>query len=380
MLRSVLFGLAGVTALMAAACSSTPPPGRADGGTWTLDSAPGLDSHPPDAPVISAGFDAPRTADAAPAADAAPLLASDGPPLSPPPGGLAPAGSPCPPGATYGNPLPASAAATTIRSGFMEAEGPVWVASKKVLLVSDFDEKNLTRGRIMRFDPATNQWDVFADNVGTNGLAVDGAGHVIAASHDMHALTRFDLATGARSLVVGTYNGKPFNEVNDVVVRNDGNMYFTDPLVQPGSHGNASQDATAYYRLSPAGVVTRIGTGELPNGIALSPDGRTLYEGGTHPLRKHAVAADGTVDPTFTQLGVTGTDGMSVDCAGNLYLTAGNGVRVISATGEPLGMISVPSSGFMTNSAFGGEDGKTLYITTRNAVHQLKVNVPGFPD
>jgi gluconolactonase len=371
MVRSLLFGLVAATA-----CSgSTPHP------------PPAPAPPPPDA-AASVDRSAPSPADATPSVGAVPDSAPPRPDAPAPPpvdaslprGSLAPAGFVCPPGASYGNPLPPNAAATTLRAGFSEAEGPVWLAAQKVLLVSDFDERNLTRGRIMRYSPATNQWDVFVDNVGTNGLAVDGNGQLVAASHDMHALTRFDPLTGMRTLVVGMYLGKPFNEVNDVVVRSDGNMYFTDPLVQPGSRGRASQDATAYYRLSPAGEVTRIGTGDLPNGIALSPDGRTLYEGGAHPLRKHAVAADGSVDPMYTELSGTSTDGMSVDCAGNLYLTANDGVLVLTPAGQMVGMISVPSSGFMTNSAFGGEDGKTLFITTRNAVHQIKLNIPGFPD
>jgi gluconolactonase len=374
MVRSSLFALVAVTACSASTqrlpLDAAPAPDVLPG----LD-RPGTVSTMPDAHSTP---DVTASADAGPPADVAIAVAVDTPP--PPPGGLAPAGFVCPPGASYGNPLPPNPAATTIRGGFAEAEGPVWLAAQKVLLVSDFNEQNLSQGRIMRFDPAANKWDVFVDNVGTNGMAVDERGQVIAASHDMRALTRFDPMTGMRSLVVGTYLGKPFNEVNDVVVRTDGNMYFTDPLVQPGSHGRASQDATAYYRLSPQGQVTRIGTGDLPNGIALSPDGRTLYEGGGHPLRRHAVAADGSVDPMYTEITADGTDGMAVDCAGNLYLTTGNGVRVITPMGQTVGMISVPSSGFMTNAAFGGEDGKTLFITTRNAVHQIKVNVPGFPD
>src|SRR5205814_3654992 len=98
-------------------------------------------------------------------------------------------------------------------------------------------------------------------------------------------------------------------------------------------------------RLSPQGVVTRIAISAQPNGIALSPDGRFLYVAGGHSLRRHAIAADGTVAADFTVLNPSGSDGMGVDCAGNLYLTSGGGVLVLSPDGAPVGKIEVPASG-----------------------------------
>jgi gluconolactonase len=162
------------------------------------------------------------------------------------------------------------------------------------------------------------------------------------------------------------------------VVRSDGNIYFTDTTYQQG--GRPGQGVQAYYRLSPEGTVTRIGTGNQPNGIALSPDGRSLYVAGGHPLRRHAVALDGAVDPAFTVLAQSGSDGLGVDCAGNIYLTAGNGVRVFSPTGQSVGTIAVPSSGYMTNVAFGDDDHQTLFITTQAAAHQVRLNIPGYPN
>jgi gluconolactonase len=297
------------------------------------------------------------------------------------PRGLGPVGAACPGGA-YGNPLPAEARATTIRTGFREAEGPVWVPDRKVLFVSDIDEQTLGNGSLFRYTPATGQWEVVATKVGSNGLALDVDGSIVAACHDLPALFRFDPSTAMRTLIAGTdrFEGKPFNEPNDVVVRTDGNMYFTDPKVQPGGKGRAGQGVTAYYRVAPGGAVTRIAVAAQPNGVGLSPDGRYLYVTGGFPLRRHEVAPDGSVGSAFAELNRAGGDGMGVDCAGNLYLTTGGGVLVLSADGKTIGTIAVPSSGFMTNVAFGGEDRQTLFITTRNAVHQLRVNVPGFPN
>jgi gluconolactonase len=368
-------------------CSSGTGPGPAsrDASAPAADSGGGVDRS-----VGAGGFDAASDgggpaqvpgADASPDTAAAPdaPTAADG---GAAPGGLGPTGYVCPTGETYGSPLPANAAAATFRSGFMEAEGPLWLSSQKVLLVSDFNERNLSEGRIWKYTPASGQWEMFANNVGVNGLALDPEGRIVAASHDMQALTRFDPVTAMRTKVPGSdmFEGKPFNEVNDVVVRSDGNMYFTDPMVQPGAKGRPNSGVQAYYRLSPQGQITRIAIAPVPNGIALSPDGRFLYEAGGHPLRRHAVAVDGSVATDFTVLGDAGSDGMVVDCAGNIYLTAGGGVRVLTPSGQTIGMISVPASGFMTNVAFGGDDHKTLFVTTRNAIHQVRLNIPGFPN
>ena len=297
------------------------------------------------------------------------------------PAALGPAGYVCPPG-PFGDPLPPDARAVTIRSGFREAEGPVWLAARKVLLVSDIDERNLPNGSLFEFTPGSNTWRVLADKVGTNGMAIDTQGGVIAASHDTQMLMHVDPATGARTPVAGAdkFEGRPFTETNDVVVRSDGNLYFTDPSFQPGAKGRAGQSTTAYYRLSPAGSLTRIAAVAAPNGIGLSPDGHWLYVVGGFPLRRHALDRDGAAAPEFTVLAQSTSDGMGVDCAGNIYLTTGTGVRVFAPDGKAMGMIAVPSSGFMTNVAFGGEDHRTLYITTRYGVHQVKVNVPGFPN
>jgi gluconolactonase len=295
---------------------------------------------------------------------------------------LSPAGFVCPAGASYGPPLPTDARATTIHSGFREAEGPVWVAGQAVLFVSDIDENNLGNGSLYKYTPASGQWQVVATKVGPNGLALDADGGIVAACHDLPGLYRIDPLTAVRTLVPGTdsFEGKPFNEPNDVVVRSDGNMYFTDPKLQPGGKGRAGQGVTAYYRVAPDGAVSRIAVAAQPNGIALSPDGRFLYVSGGFPLRRHELAPDGSVAVAFTELSPSGSDGMGVDCAGNLYLTTGGGVLVLDASGNTIGKIAVPSSGYMTNVAFGGDDRRTLFITTRNAVHQLRVNVPGFPN
>ena len=265
--------------------------------------------------------------------------------------------------------------------GFTLAEGPVWVESQKALFFSDFSQGPTgTPGRIRKHVPGTTTCAVAFNDVATNGLALDPAGMLVGAYQQQQRLVRIDPASGMLTPVPGAdgFMGNPFNSPNDVVVRADGNVYFTDPTYQRGNRGG--QNTAAYYRLSPAGQVTRIGTGNQPNGIALSPDGRSLYVAGGFSLRKHTLGPDGAVTGMAPLQGGTGSDGMAVDCAGNLYLTNGGVVRVFTAEGNAIGTIGGTSAGFITNSAFGDDDHRTLYITTSAALYRIRLNVPGFPN
>lgn len=294
--------------------------------------------------------------------------------------GPAVAGNACPANVA-GNPLPMNRTATLIRDGFAFLEGPVWIASQKALYFSDFSGTG-TNGRIHKYVPSENRFEVFAMNVGTNGLAVDERGMIVAASHDMQRLTRFDPATGMRAPVPNsdTFLGRPFNSVNDLVVRSDGNIYFTDPTYQQG--GRPGQDMTAFYRLAPDGSVTMVESVPQPNGISLSPDGRTLYVASTGgaPLRRYMVAADGRVGAEGVVVTMSGSDGMAVDCAGNLYLTTAGRVRVFSPAGQALGEITGFSTGGTTNAAFGGEVGNTLFVTAGRGLYRIELNIPGLPN
>jgi gluconolactonase len=292
-----------------------------------------------------------------------------------------PAGGACPVGGSNGNPLPQNATATLIRGGFSELEGPVWVAAQRALYFCEMGATPTT-GSIHKYTPADGNFSTFVNNVGVSGLAMDAQGLLVAAAYDQRRLSRFDPVTGQRTDVPGgsTYLGKPFNEVNDVVVRADGNMYFSDPNY--GQNGRPGQDVMAFYRLSPAGVVTRIEAAMFPNGIALSPDGAWLYLAttGGGPMRRYALADDGSVTGAGTTWTDPTSDGMAVDCGGNLYLTDGIRIRVVSPTDQPLGTIAGLGAGYVTNSAFGGDDRKTLYITTGDALYQIRLNLAGFPN
>lgn len=262
--------------------------------------------------------------------------------------------------------------ATKVVGNFSFTEGPVWIGGR--LLFSDIPnnviQELLPDGGTSPFRTGTN---------GANGLAVDTQGRLWAAQGGNKRVTRQDGTMGATvSDVTTTYNANAYNAPNDVIVRKDGNAYFTDPIYG----GTETQDARAVYRISPANQVTRLaGTFTLPNGIALSPDENTLYvvenSGTPGALMQAPVNPDGTVG-TFTKLAdVTGGDGMGVDDAGNLYVTASAGVRVFDKAGKSLGTVTVAEQ--PANCTFGGADRKTLYITARTSLYRIDLNVPGLP-
>jgi gluconolactonase len=290
-------------------------------------------------------------------------------------------GGTCVANMTYPSPLPASPSATLIKAGIGSLEGPVWVASQNALFFCEYSTTP-TVGRIHKYTPADGNIVTFVDNVGVAGLALDPNGQIVAASQDKQRLTRFDPVTGARTDVVGgsMYMGSPFNQVNDVVVRSDGNMYFTD--TDYSQAGRPGQGVQAYYRLSPLpqSVVTRLGTGNEPNGIALSPDGNWLYVAGNDPAKKIPLAADGSAAGAAVPFYSAGSDGMAVDCAGNVYLSTNSTIVVVSPAGQNIGTITGTTEGTTSNSAFGGTDRQTLYITTSTSLYQIHLNVPGLPD
>jgi gluconolactonase len=269
-------------------------------------------------------------------------------------------------------------------------EGPVWI--KGWLYLSELEKRNSADmpqgGRILRFQPGKAA-EIFLADVGTNGLAVNAAGDLMAASHKVGGIVSFDLSaatpsTTPKKIYADMYDGKRFSSPNDLAVRSDGNIYFSDPTYQAGS---VKQTAERAYRIDPTGKVTEIpGAPVPPNGIQLSPDEKTLYIGG-QKLMKYPVMADGSLGTgaTFPEpssgVSLSGTDGMGMDCAGNLYVAVYNQgtVEVLKPTGAKAGTITVGSG--VTNIAFGGADSKTMFITrmTPPSLYSVASEIPGLP-
>jgi gluconolactonase len=289
----------------------------------------------------------------------------------------------CPGGPYEANPLPGDKNAKKIQGGFHFTEGPVWIEQLGALLFSDFNFStpnppplNGPRGVIMKFTPP-GSFEVFIDGSSSNGLGIDLQGNLLACTHDTRGISVFDLKTKARKPLVEGYMGKKFNSPNDLVMRSDGNLYFSDPDWQL-SGGAPSELPMAVYRVSPKGEVSVIDKMNKPNGVTLSPDESTLYVGAIDSkIRKYTLSADGVPGPASDFANTGGADSMAMDCAGNLYVAGGGGVDVFAPSGTKLGTIT--GSNGTTNMAFGGPARKTLYITGGDSLYAIDLNVPGYP-
>jgi gluconolactonase len=273
---------------------------------------------------------------------------------------------------------------------FESLEGPFWVAKRGYLIFSDVVEQNGPAAKIYRFDPATRAFAVVdypGAPISTNGLAVDGEGRLVACERWNGSLARVE--GGTRTVLADrSPAGATLNAPNDLAVRGDGNIYFTDSTwgARPGAHA-----PTAMYRLSPAGLLSVAFSTDMPNGIVLSPDGRALYVGSdAHDrLWRLPLAEDGSVgqaqpfaDGNLSPAGrLHVPDGLCVDQEGRVYVAnnsaEASAILVLAPDGRFVGRIPVPSP--PSNCTFGGADRRTLYITTRHAIFEAQTDTPGLP-
>lgn len=296
--------------------------------------------------------------------------------------------SPCPAGAVFGDPLPSAAVtATKIVDGFNFLEGPVWDAGSGTLLMSNLQNaagaEAVQAASILRFTPPATVQTFIADS-GSNGLALapDGSS-ILAATQDERNVSSFRLSDRARGVVVADFQGRAFNSPNDLTVRADGTVYFSDPSFQRGNRADEQGGRTGVFRVTD-GVATLVDdTLTQPNGVVLSPDAKTLYVGADDGIFAYPVAADGSTG-TRTKLAALATpDGATIDCAGNLYWASFDDgkVHVLDPQGRELGTISAGRN--TTNVAFGGDDRRTLFITSGETgnfgLFSVRLNVPGFP-
>jgi gluconolactonase len=265
----------------------------------------------------------------------------------------------------------------------------------------------------MTMDPSSGAVTVFrADSGRTNGNTFDAAGRLISCEGaeqgpgGRRRVVRTDLGTGKVEVLTERYEGKRYNAPNDVCVDAKGRIWFTDPYYGEDRSG-LEMGAEAVYRIDPDGRVVRVVSQpsvERPNGLAVTPDMKTLYlidshprPGGNRKVWAFTLADDGTPDPASRRLVYDfgrgrGGDGMRLDARGNLWVAAGiaiprtsgetadvpPGVYVLSPAGELLGRIPIPED-VITNLAFGGPDRKTLYVVAGKSVFTLRVEVPGAP-
>jgi gluconolactonase len=293
-------------------------------------------------------------------------------------------------------------------------EGPA-VAPDGSIYFSDIPEGD-DKGMIVRFDPKTKKTSVFTeDSHKSNGLKFAADGSLIAcegSDQGGRCVSRWDVRTGKRTVIADRYMGKRFNAPNDLAIDLKGRIYFSDPRYL-GSEPRELEHRSV-YRIETDGTVIEVTHDvEKPNGIALSPDMKTLYlidhNNGTDqidpsapPPKKGAMKVysfplnkDGLIDgerKTLVDFGEeAGGDGMAVDVKGNIWIAARSlkrpGILVIDGTGKEVGFIptgpSQPAAkkpvGIPSNCTFGlGEDSKTLYVTVDTSLYRVPVEVAGF--
>ena len=263
------------------------------------------------------------------------------------------------------------------------AEGPLWWKEGHYLLFSD-----IHNNKRMKYTPGAGVTLFSEPTNRANGLTRDLQGRLVACEHDTRRVTRLEL-DGSLTVIANSFQGRQLNRPNDVVVKSDGCIYFTDPWTSPHAPQQWDLTFSGVYRLTPdLGTLSLlIADFIVPNGLAFSPDETVLYINDSR--RGHIRAFDlmpsgmlaKQTDRVFADLrgdepGVP--DGMKVDSEGNVYCGGAGGIWIMNPTGKKLGRI-VHSAPATTNIAFGGDDWKTLYFTSRNHLGSVNVRIPGVP-
>ncbi|MGM0400897.1 MAG: SMP-30/gluconolactonase/LRE family protein [Chloroflexota bacterium] len=265
-----------------------------------------------------------------------------------------------------------------VASGFEFTEGPVWHPDG-YLLFSDIPANTIYR---LQEGKEAVPWRRPSGH--SNGLTFDRRGRLVACEHANRRVTCTE-ADGTLTALATHYRGKRLNSPNDVVVRSDGSIYFTDPPygVEPDERELAFNGV---YRISPDGSDLELLADdfERPNGLAFSPDESVLYIDDTwrRHIRAFAVAEDGRLSngQVFAEMPSDmegGPDGMKVDVKGNIYSTGPGGLWVYQPDGRLVGTIVGPE--LVANLAFGGPERRRLYLTARTSVYKLMTKIAGIP-
>lgn len=305
-------------------------------------------------------------------------------------------------------PLPAALLAPegkhSVAAGVCFLEGPAVHADGSVYF------SDISGNRILKMDAQGSVSTFRADSGRTNGNTFDAEGRLISCEGAENGpggrrrIVRTDLKTGEVEVLTDRYEGNRYNSPNDVVVDPQGRIWFTDPLYAP-DRSIMEHEHEAVYRIDTSGKVARVVTQPAigrPNGLAITPDGKTLYVVDSNYIQPDAnrkiwafdIAADGSAGKQRVVYDFgrgRGGDGMRLDAKGNLWVAAGisaprtanesadvpTGVYVVSPQGELLGRIPIPED-VITNLAFGGPDKKTLYVTAGKTLFKVPTAVSGY--
>ena len=292
--------------------------------------------------------------------------------------------------------LAPDAAMEKLAEGFNWSEGPIWVAAQSHLLFSDVPEDRVYRwkegeGVSVFLEPSGFTGAVYNGRErGSNGLTLDRQGRLVLCQHGDRRVARLAADGKNFETVVDRFEGRRFSSPNDLCFARAGNLFFTDPPYGLPADTKQETAFNGVYRLGLDGKLTVIARDmDRPNGVALSPDERTLYVGSTHDpkpvIMAYSLDAGGAVTGSRVFFDGTdliartkrhgGFDGLKVDTRGNVWSTGPGGVLVISPDGRHLGTLLTGRA--TANCTFGDADGKTLYITANNLLLRIKTKVAG---
>lgn len=265
-----------------------------------------------------------------------------------------------------------------LADGCIWAEGPVWMPETASLIWSD-----IPNNRMLAWSQADGA-SVFREPSGyTNGNTLDREGRLVSCQHSPGIITRTE-KDGTVNTLADSYQGKKLNSPNDLVVKSDGSIWFTDPPYgilsdREGNQRESEIGANYVFRLDPeSGDITVVGDDfDRPNGIAFAPDEKTIYiadTGKPRNMRVLTVNDDNSLTNIreFAAPDPPASDGFRVDTNGNVWTSAGDGVHVFDPDGTLLGKIGVPEK--VANCEFGGPDGRTLFMTATTSLYSIAVN------
>ena len=262
-----------------------------------------------------------------------------------------------------------------VHTGFEFTEGPAADASGNLYFT------DIPKNRIHKLD-ASGMLSIFVEPSGhCNGLMV--AGDRLLACEMDGRLKQYNLADAKEAALAEQYEGKRFNAPNDLVIDQSGGIYFTDPRFRAPDPWPQGKEAV-YYRAADGKVTRLIDDRKAPNGVILSPDEKTLYvipsmekEMWSYPIEAPGKLGAGKVLCELRQKdgGSSGGDGLTIDTAGNLYITSAMGIQVVNPGGKILGVIAFPEQ--PANVTFGGPDHRTLFVTARKSLYSVAMEATG---
>jgi gluconolactonase len=284
--------------------------------------------------------------------------------------------------------LAPDAAVERLAAGFAWAEGPLWVGDS--LLFSDVVRNRIVRWRELPEGPEVTTFRYpsgFAlpapyrmAEPGSNGLTLDRQRRLIACEHGNRRVSRTE-DDGSVVALAERWDGRRLNSPNDVVVRSDGTIYFTDPYYGLLPHREDQElPFQGLFRIDPDGALHLAADDfEGPNGLALTPDERTLYvcDADRHHVRAFAVSQEGDLSDGRVLLAADSPDGLKVDGEGNVYLATIDSIRIFAPDGSPLGRVVLPER--PSNLAWGDADWSTLYVTATTGLYRVRTLAPGIP-